>query len=300
LPFVAYADFFGKRSLALSRAQELQADAVSARVAGAEAAASALRKIEVLASAWNVYWGAEVRPLLEHGCLAPLLAGFDLFWGAAQTPGTPAFEALSVALRDNQRAHVLDSHPTLAERLAALGCAPEGDAPERKLGDSVGANDPSALGLLDDVEAVEERVLRELLNDPKAPLRAVRWEAIAEDMWLPTWRKTIEQHTGALARVRVRDLPAVLAGWQALADSTRRGLAIASPAAERRRVTQLLGVWLVVTLADRGYQIDAAPGRAVTATRDGQSLQPFTELTAMRDAPDPAAWERTCDAHGLA
>ena len=43
-------------SVKISRAQELQADAVSAKVAGAAAAASALRKIEVLSAAWQAYF----------------------------------------------------------------------------------------------------------------------------------------------------------------------------------------------------------------------------------------------------
>jgi Zn-dependent protease with chaperone function len=288
LPFIAYADFFLKHSLRISRAQELAADAMAARVAGAGAAASALRKMEVLGAAWRAYAEHEVLPVLGHGVLPPLLDGFEIYWRAAQTPGTPAFEALGADLEAGQRAHAHDTHPTLDERLHALGDPPP----------TTEAKSP-ALGLLDDVAAVEEKVLRALLRDPKMPLRRVAWDAMGHDVWLPLWRETLGPHASVLQRFRIAELPQVMADWQRVADSTRRGPAIASPLAERRRVVHFVGVWLAVALADSGFRIDAAPGRAVAAEREGRVLEPFALVRAMDRAPDGEAWARVCAEHGL-
>lgn len=121
MPFIAYADFFMRMSVRISRAQELAADAVSARVGGASAAACALRKVDILSVAWDTYFRTEVLPLLANRRIPDILAGFEMYWQTAQTPGTPAFESLVVAVADGARARDDDTHPTLAARLAALG-----------------------------------------------------------------------------------------------------------------------------------------------------------------------------------
>lgn len=290
LPFVAYADFFMKTSVKISRAQELQADAVSAEVAGAAAAASALRKIEVLSAAWQGYFRGEVLPVLNKARLPPLLDGFDRYWRAAQTPGTPAFDALSAAMGANHLPGPADTHPPLAERVAALG-------------DPKTATDATelALDLLDDVPRVEERVMRDLLRDPKTALKPVSWDQISEEIWLPAWREAVKEHAAALGRLTASALPSALERWESLAQATRRGLAVLSPEAERRELSRLLGVWLTVHLADRGFRVDAQPGLAVVALRDGHRLEPYAVVEAMlKSTPERSReWAKTCEELGI-
>lgn len=290
LPFVAYADFFMRTSVKISRAQELQADAVSAQVAGAPAAASALRKIEVLSAAWQAYFRNEVLPMLNKACLPPLLDGFDRYWRAALTPGTPAFEALSAAMGANHLPGPADTHPPLAERIAALGDPQTAaDAADR------------ALDLLDDVARVEERVMRDLLRDPKMALKPVSWDQISDEVWLPAWREAVKGHAAALGKLTATDLPGALERWESLAQATRRGPAVLSPEAERRELSRLLGTWLTVRLADRGFRIEAQPGLAVVALREGQRLEPYAAVEAMLK-PTPERnreWAKTCTELGI-
>jgi Zn-dependent protease with chaperone function len=287
LPFVAYAELFLKTSARISRAQELAADALAAKIAGPGATASALRKTDVIASAWGAFFQSEVVPLLAKGRLPPLLEGWDRYWRAAQTPHTPAFEALQGVLRANTLVGEDDTHPALPERIAALG-------------DPVPLSDdaPLALSLLDDVSRVEERVLRDLVRED-ATLAAIAWDAVADEVWLPLWRETVEASKAALARLDMLGLPGALARWEPLAEATRRGPAVASREAERRRVIRLVSIWFAVTLADRGWTLDAPPGHEVTATRDGKSLEPFALVASMAAAPDAATWSRMCAEHGL-
>ena len=287
LPFVAYAELFLKTSARISRAQELAADGLAAKIAGPDATASALRKTDVIASAWGAFFQSEVVPVLAKGRLPPLLEGWDRYWRAAQTPHTPAFEALQRMSSANRLVGEGDTHPALPERLAALG-------------DPVPLSDdaPSALSLLDDVRRVEERVLRNLVRED-ARLAAIAWDAVANEVWLPFWREAVDASKAALTRLDVLGLPGALAHWEPLAEATRRGPAVASHEAERRRVIRLVSTWFVVTLADRGWNIEAPPGHEVTATRDGKSLKPFALVTSMAAAPDAAAWSRVCAEHGL-
>ena len=287
LPFVAYAELFLKTSARISRAQEFAADALSAKIAGPGATASALRKTDVIASAWGTFFRSEVVPLLATGRLPPLLEGWNRYWRAAQTPHTPAFEALQGALSTDALLGDEDTHPPLPERIAALGdpaALPDGAGP--------------SLSLLDDVRQVEERVLRDLVRDD-AKLTSIAWDAVADEVWLPLWREAVAASRSALARLDISGLPAALAQWEPLAEATRRGPAVASREAERRRVIRLVSTWFAVALADRGWTIEAPPGLAVTATRDGRSLQPFVMVTEMAATPDAAAWSRTCAEHQL-
>ncbi|MEV4295823.1 M48 family metallopeptidase [Microbispora rosea] len=123
--FRAYARLYLLVDRAGSRRQELEADLASARAAGADAAAGALREIRVLDAAWDFFMDQYVRLGWESG-----YAPADLFAG---------FGALVAARRDELdelRAHEpddsgsrWDTHPPLSERLAALAAAPRRAAP---------------------------------------------------------------------------------------------------------------------------------------------------------------------------
>jgi Zn-dependent protease with chaperone function len=288
LPFVAYAELFLRQSLRISRAQELSADTVAARVAGPSAAVSALRKTEVLGAAWTTYFDCEVIPVLGHGRLPPLLEGFELYWRAAQMPDTPAFESLSSAVEIAQARDAHDTHPSLAERVAALGDPPP-------LSDYA----PPALGLLDDVARVEEKVLRELLKDENAKLTPVPWEAVADEVWLPVWRAAVAE-ARVLASFSLADLPRAVSGWEAIAQSTRRGPLLSSPKAEHRRVMTLLSSWLAVRLAEEGFRVTAPPGVQVRAVRDGREVSPFAVPAQLaRGTLSDDAWRGFCAGESL-
>jgi hypothetical protein len=87
--------------------------------------------------------------------------------------------------------------------------------------------------------------------------------------------------------------------WESLAAATRRGPAILSPEAERRALAGLLGAWLVVHLADRGFRIEAGPGLAVTAERDGRTIAPFAVVEKMIGKADREAWAKVCADCGI-
>lgn len=292
LPFLAYAELFMRTSLRVSRAQELSADARAVRVAGAAATASALRKIEVLGTAWNAYFESEVVPVVERKRLPSLLEGFRTYWQAAQAPGTPAFEQLTEALKRRGTSSVEDTHPSLAERLAAIG---QSESPVL----SLSLSSAVSLDLLDAVSETEEQVVRELLRDAGMKLDPVGWDAVVDDVWLPTWREVADLLT-PVAELELADLAGALARWETIAAATRRGLALTSPEAERRRVTKLLSAWLTVKLAGEGFRVSAAPGQAVRAERDDAALEPFTIVAKLANGEiDAQAWTALRAAHRL-
>ena len=143
--------------------------------------------------------------------------------------------------------------------------------------------------------------MRELLRDPKMVLKPVTWEVIADEVWLPAWREAVTSRADALGKITAAALPGALERWESLAQATRRGLAILSPEAERRELSRLLGAWLTVHLADRGFRVDAQPGLAVVAHRGGRRLEPYAIVEAMLK-PVPGGgveWARACEELGI-
>lgn len=115
--FAWYGPWFASYSFVLARQQEYEADRTAARVSGSRVAAQALTRVSVQAdrftAAWSAIWSqATVRddpPSSPYRIIAAALGGDD--------PDDRA--ALDRALASAP--DLDDTHPTLAQRLAALG-----------------------------------------------------------------------------------------------------------------------------------------------------------------------------------
>lgn len=149
-----YAPRFEERSMVLVRRQEYVADAMAARVAGAVPAASALTRVH-LASDWLArrFWPNLLRPahISSH---PPAQVHLQLARALADWRGRQ--EAVPAWVRREQP-EPDDTHPALAQRLAALGVALD-----MALGRPGPAAAPAMLGeaLLD---RLEQRFSREWL-----------------------------------------------------------------------------------------------------------------------------------------
>jgi Zn-dependent protease with chaperone function len=83
-----YARMFFLLTRAMSRRQELAADAWAAWTSGPSALASALEKIEILAPAYRIYLQSDVAFALQHGAMpGDLLEGFAMFRERAASRG---------------------------------------------------------------------------------------------------------------------------------------------------------------------------------------------------------------------
>ena len=120
---VLYGEAFMKYSLSVSREQELSADALSLRIAGKGAVVTALVQSEAYGPLWGAYLATEVIPLLEKSFLPPLLEGWRLFQTGIEkaTESTPTEAKTRDAGLASDSPRDDDTHPTLEQRLAALG-----------------------------------------------------------------------------------------------------------------------------------------------------------------------------------
>ncbi|HYQ45372.1 MAG TPA: M48 family metallopeptidase [Polyangiaceae bacterium] len=280
LPFVGYAHAFLHYSLGVSRAQELAADAVSAKVAGASAAARALVATDERSGLWEAYLRTEAIPMLEAGFLPQLLAGFRHFEAAFND----AKKVIEPATDVKEKTSRYDTHPALEERLSALGVP---RPPAIEMG--------GALELLEATSEAEEYVLRRMLVDEARPLRAVPWESAGTELWLPRFRVRLEPHASTLANLTPELLPGAVIRIDEWADRLRTGLALFSPEAKRRHVVMLFGTWFTVYLVELGFELQALPGWPVRALRADTVVDPFAEVAALfENKLDSARWLERC------
>jgi Zn-dependent protease with chaperone function len=269
VPFRAYGALFLRASGAVSRAQELSADACAASAFGAAAAWGALRKIEVLGGEWDVYFNLDALPAVEHGARVPLVEGFRRFL-AAQERRPEVARAL--ALGAEAPPHPGDTHPPHAQRLLAVDPARRADAP----------SPPPAgcLDLLGGEAAAEEAWYRRALS---TPLPAVGWDEVADERILPGLAEELAGTSLDPAGADLGRFPALArdpaAAWGAVA----RGVNLLSPEARRQRGLSLLGAWLAVALRQRGFSARARPGAELVLVRGGEEVAPWSLARAVAD-----------------
>lgn len=259
VPFRAYGKLFLRVSSAVSRQQELAADALSASTCGASPSACALRKVHAYGPAWQVYLELDVIPLIESGVRLPLLEGFRRFLAE---PHRRAEIADTLQLIASQPPSPWDSHPPLEARLRSIGAEAHTSAPPG----------PGCLELLGGEAAAEDAWIARFTRGELAP---VAWEDIAERTLLPQIAQRLAGSALSPRQTPPQALPALLSEGGALWDRLRpTGLDLLSPEGKRRRARELLADWLAAALEQRGFQGERRPGGNLRLSRGGEVVEP--------------------------
>ncbi|MCX6401185.1 MAG: M48 family metallopeptidase [Propionibacteriales bacterium] len=257
-------------SHSVSRRQELEADAFSARLAGPDAAASALRMLTPLGAAWHRFT-REYATLGEDLGLRPdrLLEGF------AAMLEDPAVLHQLVDLADQDldaTRSIYDTHPPLAERVARLEALPNRSAP---------------------------RPGEHLLIHQSETLAAFERDAFEDsDLRPATWPEAVAAGGASRARQN-RHVLGKLAGSESTLDSfttriSHRGpvglLEGYPPADERRILAGLMGDAVADVLVQRGsatFTLNWA-GPARLTDNDGTDIDLSGSLRPLAESGDSA------------
>ncbi|MDF5755350.1 M48 family metalloprotease [Spongiactinospora sp. TRM90649] len=204
--FVAYAKVYLRVSLAVSRRQELEADQMAVAIAGRAAMGQALDKIEFTALGWRMYMDSYMS-MSGAGGNRPgqVMSGFQAMMAE------PARRAeLATAAREPAETSPYDSHPSLAERRAAIAALPDPPhAPDRRPATALLADPAVAAG------AVENTIW-----SPQAltGLRPVSWDdMVASGMYELRNAEALHDLSVAGQRVMGTPLPYLDAAFEALA-----------------------------------------------------------------------------------
>ncbi|PWV82477.1 Zn-dependent protease with chaperone function [Prauserella marina] len=118
-----YSWLYAVLSRSANRAQELQADAYSVAAAGRMTAASALRKIATMDLVWEAFAERYLRLPSTARRTPDILLGFRLFLDHPNQQR--ALAEIEPKVLDSQPSSLLDSHPTIRRRIAAIEALPD-------------------------------------------------------------------------------------------------------------------------------------------------------------------------------
>ncbi|HET7490207.1 MAG TPA: M48 family metallopeptidase [Acidimicrobiales bacterium] len=243
LVFVKYWELQRRITAAVRRGQELVADRAAVRVAGRQAIADALARLEVAARA---------EALLRNTYLVPMLdAGYrpdDVGRGLRELLVQPARVRELLAGRAAAVGHPWASHPPTEQRIAQLGALPEEGtpAPDQRAARAV-LRDPQRV-----LMAADEHWLR-LVNGGSVS-QVAPWEQWPDVVFAPAQRGRARVADRVLEQLR---LPAGVAGLRSVRDhGIQRDFAAALIAAGWRTGTP-----------DERERVVAAAERAVVVDR---------------------------------
>lgn len=291
MPFRVYAELFLKTTLAVSREQEFVADRTAAGAAGAEAAASALRRVAALAPAYDAYLHTELKPLVQAGFLPPVAAGFDRY---LRQPRIAAFiETAASEHTTGAEVGEYDTHPPMADRIAALERLPQ--APP-----AISVPQGAALAHFDQ----HARALMRYALGPEmmSRLKSIAWDEAGEAVYAQRWREAAEHYAEWLGSRTVDDLPS---GRQVFA---KLGAALVGKSevdltAEERgaRAQQVLTAALGAALLREGWALETGPGQPLELVKGSDRLDPAVVMARLAEEEGAAAeWQATCQRLGVA
>lgn len=287
-PFEWYAKLFLRITEAISRKQELNADALAARVVSPRALAGGLAAVQRAALAYESYWNNEVTPVLHAGYRPAIAAGYRWFVGV-ESIARNLDEWMSEQLKSGTT-DPYDSHPPLAARLAALQTIPVSRTPEEEA--------PDAITLLRKADVLETELLMQIsgAND-LGELKPLQWSGVGEHVWLPEWKNHVRQFGAALPRLSIAAIPS-LHPWEDLAE--KAGQAELQPEERRGFAASTIACSLILALSRSGWTIDAMPGDGVRLRRDGHQLEPFRLTNDLIEGRvDERQWLEICEAAGV-
>jgi heat shock protein HtpX len=289
LPFIWYGHAFLRITNAISRRQEFAADACAARRAGRDVHAATLRTLHAYGPAFDSYWANEVAPILSVGRRPPVGAGFVAFTRA------PVVERAATAHLERELAEArtdpYDSHPSLAERIAAIQDCPAG-APD---------DSPPAEALLRDGAALERAQAVHVFGAEVGELQPVGWDAVGAEVYLERAQRLVAAHGDLLGDATAGDLDHVVDRLGALAGT----LQVREPQLEVEHARDFAGALmadgLLVALHETGWAVEAPPAEPVLCRRGDDRVAPHVIVDMLRDGRMTAAeWRERAAALGIA
>jgi hypothetical protein len=286
-PFMQYAEIFMMITQAISRQQELEADALAARTAGAAAFIGGLRGVHGAAIAYK-YYARENTPVYAEG-LAPLPEPDESFMHYLRLPRIADVIRQGIQYElTNPTADPYDSHPPLAARIAALTrLAPGNDT----------SGEPLAASLLDPVASASAAISAVAEAAPQAG--ALPWEDAGAGSVQFRWEDDARRNVHLLRNWTVGTLsdlaPSVArvggrlgTRWVANEDAARSG-------------RDLLAGALGLALLREGWAIEASPNGTVIVHKGDAVIDPTREIEQLASgSTDAASWRAKSTALGIA
>jgi heat shock protein HtpX len=228
--------------------------------------------------------------VLQAGRRPPVASGFSAFL-RTEAVERAAAEQLEHELQEAVT-DPYDSHPSLAERIAAVeACAP-GD-PDTS---------PPAADVLRDAAVLERGLTAHLFGpDAAAELEPVDWEAVGSDVHLTQARALAGAHGDLLGAATAGDLAEHATALGRIAGELEGRESELAPELAPDAAATLLSDALLVAVADSGWTVEARPAEPVVARRGDAQIFTRGVVEELRSgAMRPEAWQERAAALGIA
>jgi heat shock protein HtpX len=246
-----------------------------------------LRTVHGVALAFQAFWQNEFAPVISSGYRPPLMEGFSQFIHA---PSVARLMSQTVEQElDKGETNPYDTHPTLRERIAALQTLPSGSEDDDPI---------PALSLLEDVPGLKQAVFAHVFGPAQVgSWQRIDWQNVGPTVYLPVWKKTLNDYAPALQGVTPGTLSAFLKSPEPLAQKLRDSVKQTLGYQQLQNAIQhVVGQALGVALANQGWTIKVAPGEEITLEKEGLALEPFVLISDIISGKLSAeAWQRQCE-----
>jgi hypothetical protein len=221
--------------------------------------------------------------VLRAGYLPPVAEGFQRF---LQTSRSHDYATMAIAEAERRpKAEPHDSHPSLNERLAAIGATgPARDAPPP----------PAELAVNLLARDFSEELMRRTFGDDKLEkLRSIDWPAVANSVYVKHWVMATAAYAVVLARLPIDRFPVGRDAVFTLADYLHvKGL----NGQRMGRVVAILGGAVALRLMPLGWTPMVLPGESPVFVKDAARVEPFEAIMKLaNETLTLEAWTRQCE-----
>jgi hypothetical protein len=294
-----YWQLFMRMTQAISRRQEFRSDELACHIAGSQPLIEGLESINRCQSALSTYWNSVVLPVAAGGFQPQIADGFMRFMNAPHVAkATSEHLAKVIAVT---KPSPMDTHPPLPQRIERARLynlsapALAGETTQSAL---------PAISLLDDLAPLETSLLRKFVPSlATAQLKPLAWESAGIEVYVPRWRKQVDNHAKFLSAKAVKDLAGLVkepreisAISNAIADPPGRSL---NPAQRHAGALDVLYCAMATCLLDHGWTLHTEPG-VVLLECEGDKFDPGASMAAIRAGKLSALeWESECAKRGI-
>lgn len=267
-PFLLYGKLFLKVTHSVSRAQELTADKLAARVAGSDNFISGLTKIHASSLAFDSYWREELAPVLGSGFLPPVADGFNRFIKSHNVA-----RALTETIQkqmESAKSDPYDTHPPLKERI---------DAVKNIVGNEFeSTNHSQAISLVEHIQELEKQLLTFIVDKKRVDnLKPIDWEDTAVQIYIPFWESVIQGQTIGLKDITPVDIPKIANNVTSFTERLKVNKDENIP--HEALANKVIGSALAYILYKKGWNVNALPGEPVVLRNGDTTIKPFEVLS---------------------
>jgi Zn-dependent protease with chaperone function len=292
-PFLWYGNAFLRITHKISRQQEFAADALAAQLFGKKAMIDGLTRIHKIAPAFDWFWRSEMGPVLEKGYYAPISNGFTQYLQSSDVVKNME-EALKEQLTA-ENADPFDTHPTLRERLGALGEYSEktGKGDER----------PASMLFGQKIDELETLFVNWAASTGSTKLTVIGWNEVASTIFPRIWEEGAKECKDKFtAGTTVLDFPLLMEDTKLF--PMPKAASVPEGMTESQVRTYLmnseLSALLGHALVQDGWEPRTSPGTSVVLFKNDKSFAAF-DLTRklLHEEMSKDAWHEACKLAGV-